>query len=375
MSSRTDTLKHLSQKSSRAGSLTALVGLDGFVDKIVKPVSRRFGPGENYEPIPTIEAFGQRILSAVGKSTNIELHLEQEKLGGNGPILANAILQAGVQTRYMGTLGDPHPHPVFESFARRTNAFSVAEPSVTHAAEFEDGKILFGTMSSLQEVDYARIIDKVGEGAFFDAVSRADLIALVNWTMMPHMTDIVSALHDRVLPHIGPRDQRFFFFDLADPAKRSDGDLIAFLRLIGKFRNHGTAVLGLNLKEAQQVAGCLGLSEIENDSESLQRGARAIRAELNLSVVVIHPVDCAACATRDDTFYSPGFYTAKPKITTGGGDHFNAGFIISQMLQLPPVDSLVVGAAFSGFYARTGKSPSLGEIESFIRSTETATRG
>jgi sugar/nucleoside kinase (ribokinase family) len=374
MDPREATLKSLSQKASRANSLTALVGLDGFVDRIVKPVSQRFGPGGDFEPIPTIEAFGQRILSAVGKSTNIELHLEQEKLGGNGPIMAHAVLQAGVNTRYIGTLGDPNLHPVFEAFARRTQALSVAEPSVTHAAEFEDGKIMFGTMSSLQEVDYQRIIEKVGEGAFFDAVSRADLIALVNWTMMPHMTDIVSALHDRVLAHLGPRDQRFFFFDLADPAKRGEGDLVAFLRLIGKFRNHGTVVLGLNLKEAQQVAGCLGLGEIENEPESLRRGARAIRSELNLSVVAIHPVDCAACATRDDTFYSPGFYTSKPRITTGAGDHFNAGFMVSQMLQLPAPDSLLVGAAFSGFYARTGKSPSLGEIESFIRSTATATQ-
>lgn len=374
MDLRNQTLSRLSQNSHRTSSLNALVGLDGFVDLIVKAVDQRFGPQDAFEAISTIETFGQRILSASGKSTNIELYQEVQKLGGNGPILANALLQAGTSVRYVGNLGEPEIHPVFENFARKTQAISIGEPALTHAIEFEDGKIILGSLSNLDELDYQRIIERVGEGAFFDLVSRADLIALVNWTMLPHMTAIVSAFHDRVLNNLGPRDHRTFFFDLADPAKRADGDLIAFLRLIGKFQSHGQVILGLNLKEAQHVAKVLNLRAIEDEASSLKKGSQTIREELKLSTVVIHPTDSAACATRDGTFYTEGFYSAKPKLTTGAGDHFNAGFCLARMLNLAPDEALLTGCAFSGYYVRTGKSPSLSEIEGFLRSNQPARR-
>ena len=122
-------------------------------------------------------------------------------------------------------------HPVFEDFAKRTDAVSLAEPGVTHALEFRDGKIMLGLMDSLENVTYANMVEKMGEGAFLDMLSRTDLFAIVNWTMLPYLTQILQALIDQVYPNFGPRDHRSFFFDLADPEKRSDDDLIGVLRV------------------------------------------------------------------------------------------------------------------------------------------------
>lgn len=366
MDHRNRALRELQQHASRVHGRTALVGLDGFVDTIVCPVATRHGQGELFDRVATIPEFAARIAGAAGKSTNIELYPVMRKLGGNGPIMAEALVAAGVSTRYIGTLGRPHVHEVFTSFAARTQAVSLAEPALTTAVEFTDGKIMLGQTTSLDAVTFEAVLDAMGEGAFIDALSRADLVALVNWTMIPNMTAVFMALLDRVLPSLPPNGARVWFFDLADPEKRTRSDLATALRTIARFQPHGTVTLGLNLKEAQQVATALDLNVPAPDEAGLRELARSIRQVLGIGTVVVHPRESAACATRDSTWWVPGPYVTNPKITTGAGDHFNAGFSAGQLMGLPPEACLTLGVCFSGFYVRTARSPSLNDIDGFL---------
>jgi len=368
MQYKTLTIEQLGRKASTIGNKRALVGLDGFVDKIMTPVATRSGPGEAFTPLSSMTDFGQRILDFAGKSCNIELYPRMEKLGGNGPIMANALLSGGMKTRYIGALGDNGIHPVFEEFAKRTNAVSLSAPGITNALEFEDGKILLGQMASLDEISFERIIERIGEGAFIDELSHCDLIAMTNWTMIPRMTEVFEALLERVLPMLATRDGgRLFFFDLADPKKRSDGDIRNVLEVIGRFRGHGRVTLGLNHAEAQQVSSVLGLDAIASDEESLRAGAAAIRQKLEITCLVIHPRESAVCATRDGSWFTEGPLCEKPLISTGAGDHFNAGFVTGQVLGLSPEACLTVAVCFSGQYVRTAHSPSLTQTDSFLR--------
>ncbi len=367
MDNRTLTLEELQRLRGKITSKQAVLGFDGFVDKIMHVVDRRTGPGANFIRMPKIEDFGQRIVAASGKSTNVELYPIMQKLGGNGPIMAHALLAAGVKTRYVGALGKPAIHPVFVDFASQTEAVSICNPGETSAVEFEDGKIMLGDMASLDEITLNAIIAEMGEGAFLDMISRADLISVVNWTMVPHMTEVLTGLLDRILPILPPRDQRIFFFDLADPEKRSVGDLQTALRTISRFQPYGTVTLGLNLKEAIQVAAALNLPKPKPDKEGLKALATNIRQELQISTVVVHPVESAACATHDDTWWIEGSWTTQPKITTGAGDHFNAGFVTGQLMGLTPPACLTMAVCFSSYYVRTAKSPGLNDVDGFIR--------
>lgn len=367
MENRKRTLEELSAVAGTVSSKTALVGLDGFVDTIVHPVAQRHGQGENFTAMNTLAEFGERIVAAAGKSTNIELFPLMEKLGGNGPIMANALISGGVKTRYIGALGKPAIHPVFADFASKSNAVSIAAPGLTTAVECSDGKVMLGNTVSLDEVTYEALIKSMGEGAFQEVLAKADLIALVNWTMIPNMTALFVSLLDKVLPMLPPRDQRHWFFDLADPEKRSKGDLVNALKTMARFHQHGTVTIGLNLKEAQQVCDALALGSPGTDAAGLQEMARVIRQHLNVGTVVVHPKESAACATRDGTWWVEGPYVEKPKITTGAGDHFNAGFSTGQLLGLSPEACLTVGACFSGIYVRTARSPSLNDVDAFLR--------
>jgi sugar/nucleoside kinase (ribokinase family) len=88
---------------------------------------------------------------------------------------------------------------------------------------------------------------------------------------------------------------------------------------------------------------------------------------LGLDTVVIHPTFFASAADAAGSVHVVGPFTAKPKITTGAGDHFNAGFCIGRVLGLNLESSLQIGVASSGFYVRNAKSPTLPHLIRFLK--------
>src|SRR5580700_10101273 len=105
-------------RQDRAAHLSAFVGLDGFVDEILHVVDKRES-AKIYSRLPTIAHLAARLAAAAGKSANIELVPQMTKLGGNGPIMANALASFGIKVTYLGLLGYPGLHPIFQDFARR----------------------------------------------------------------------------------------------------------------------------------------------------------------------------------------------------------------------------------------------------------------
>ena len=366
-------IEELNQKSFNPSGMNSVVGLDGFVDKIVTPVDKRHGLEENFQAIDTLDALGARISAAAGKSANIELFPRFDKLGGNGPIMANAHNSLGLNVRYIGALGYPSIDPVFEEFAQKTNAISLANPGITTALEFKDGKLMLGNTRSLEEIDFQRIIEVVGEGAFIDMLAKAELVSIVNWTMIPKMTSILLEIVERIMPNLPPIDTRNFFFDLTDPAKRSAEDIREVLRVISRFQAHCEVTLGLNFNEALQVCETLVLNARGKDEDSLCTMSTEIRRKLEISCVVVHPIESAACATKDGAWWTPGPFTENPKITTGAGDHFNAGFSAARLCGFSPLTSLALATCTSGHYVRTAQSPSNSQIIDLLRQANQTT--
>lgn len=359
--------KKLKTKNPR--NLKMVIGFDGFIDEIIHVVDKRLD-SKQFTRIETIEDLAKRIEKASGLSTNIELIPVQKKIGGNGPIMCNAMAKHEASIEYIGALGVPSIDSVFLDMANNVTLHSIATSGHTDALEFDDGKILLGKMTSLNDVTYENLIDKVGKDKFVQFLSETDLFATVNWSMLPHMTDMWSKILKEILPLLPKRDKKpIFFVDLADPEKREAEEIQMALGLLNSFTSHFFVILGLNKKEAYDVANELDLfdhSSLEKMQVSLEDLNESLYQTIGIDAVVIHPVD-RSCTFMNGKFYEAlGPYVSKPKLTTGAGDNFNAGFVLGLMLGLEPEEALLTGMSTSGYYVRNAESPTFNQLIEFI---------
>jgi hypothetical protein len=279
--------------------------------------------------------------------------------------MANALASLGVTVTYIGNLGFPTIDPVFQPLAERATVISIGEPGHTDALEFDDGKLMLGKHQTLQEVNWDNLVGRVGRERLKELMSGSQLIAMVNWTMLPHMSRIWAKMLDEVIPN-PERHKRRLFIDLADPEKRTHHDILDALKLLQRFQDQVDVILGLNLKESLEIADVLGLPGRTDPEAAIEDNARAIRQELGLACVVIHPRRGAAAAIEGESTSFAGPFVQQPKISTGAGDHFNAGFCLGRVLGFGLPESLCAGVATSGYYVRTAHSPTATELADFI---------
>ncbi len=355
----------LTQLAPLVPALRAFVGLDGFVDEIFHVVNTRQN-AERWERLPTIAAFSERLAAAAGKSTNIELVPQLTKLGGNGPIMANALASFGLQVTYLGALGYPRIRQVFDGFTKVADVHSVADAGKTNALEFDDGKLMLSSTVQLNDVTWKNIEERFGREKFTQHFQGSDLVAFVNWTMVPYMSDIWETCLKELLP-AAASPRRTIFFDLADPQKRTDDDIKRALKLITRFNERFSVILGLNEKEAYEVAEAVGLPQREQSPENLAQLALELNKRIAVDTIVVHPVAYALAASGGEVTTVTGPFIPKPKITTGAGDHFNSGFCLGKLLGLTNTEAVLTGVSTSGFYVKNAQSPSVTDLAGFLK--------
>ncbi|MBN2696712.1 MAG: hypothetical protein JXR38_04150 [Bacilli bacterium] len=352
-------------------NLKMVIGFDGFVDEIIHVVDKRLD-SFTITRMENISDLARRIDRASGLSTNIELLPIQKKIGGNGPIMCNALTKHNPSITYIGALGVPVVDGVFNEMADKATLISIANNGHTDALEFDDGKLLLGKMSSLNDITYEKLISILGKERIIELLGETNLFATVNWSMIPYMTELWQSLIENILPELPNRKQKpIFFVDLADPEKREPEEIRLALDLLREFKSKFFVVLGLNKKEAYDVANVLELfdsSSLEHMQISLEDLCFALYEYLEVDAVVVHPVDRSAVVLNKTFYEDLGPYVKKPKLTTGAGDNFNAGFVLGLLLELEPDEALLTGMATSGYYVRNAKSPTFPELIEFMES-------
>ena len=113
-------------------------------------------------------------------------------------------------------------------------------------------------------------------------------------------------------------------------------------------------IFGLNLKESTRVLGALKMPVPASPESAIEETARNIREKMNISCVVVHPRKGAAAATVDESASFAGPFVLEPKISTGAGDHFNAGFCLGRVLGFLLAESLCGLAELAGFHDYAG---------------------
>ncbi|MFT5129228.1 MAG: hypothetical protein ACI8W8_002850, partial [Rhodothermales bacterium] len=174
---------HLLQQAA-PNSHRAIVGLDGYVDEIIRVVDRQDAE-DDVRFIPNLGRLADRIAKAAGKSAALELRVQQTKLGGNGPIMANALAAFGVPLTCIGALGSENAiHPAFQPMSSHCDLIPLAEPATTEALEFDDGKLMLERSESLEAITYERLLEVIGHDGLLGLFEAADFVAMNNWVSL-----------------------------------------------------------------------------------------------------------------------------------------------------------------------------------------------
>lgn len=343
-------------------------GFDGFVDKIMKAVSKK----RNYDTIfmKQIGEFASRVQESAGKSGQIELVTEQVKLGGNAPILSNALGALGIKTYCFGSMGYPKVHPAFNALNKNCEVNTMLEPGQSNALEFIDGKIILSELGPFEHYDWKYISSVLGKKAIQGAIDASAVVCLVDWSNLPHGSDIWNGLLDDVIKPSGRTDFEFLF-DLCDPSKKTTEQIDELLDLIGCFSSYGAVTLALNENETLRIWSAIkGLDlDIIADrkcSPDIRTAGEDLYKTMNIKTIVIHPIDRCIVLQDRKIIEFEGRLEKAPKIITGAGDNFNAGYCLGLLAKLPLHHIILLGMAAAGAYVKYGYSPDLKSLISYI---------
>jgi sugar/nucleoside kinase (ribokinase family) len=351
---------HLEQNSLIGPN--AFLGFDACIDIIVRIVS-----GENENEIPEYftesSKFGEFLMNLNNKSAGVELHTKLSKPGGNMVITGNALGKLGVKVECVGTFGLPEILPVFRAMSENCSLHTIGDTISATALEFDNSKVIMfdpGPYNSLTWQDIKDILDieKIKQ-----LVEGKQLVSFLNWSEIENSSEIWDGFLRDVLPFVELQGHLpYFFSDFSDCSRKSKQDIQLAVNLLGRFRNYFKVTLSLNQNEAALIAKALDLEDHNSDEEFIQKLYRLT----NTDILVIHRTNDALAYNGIDYEKSDTFFCKEPKILTGGGDNFNAGFCYALFHKLNLAQSLIVANAVSGSYVKNGISPDADHLIEFL---------
>lgn len=348
-------------RNRTGGNAKCFIGFDGYIDELFSVVQKRVTPDE-FIRYDKIEDFGRRILWASGKSADIEICPCKVQIGGNAPILANALASLDYDTVCVGQMDEEEGVNPFCRMHPSCRRISTGKASKTIALEFTDGKIMLGNLQG-NHIGWEEIKSRAGAGNLYRMVRESSLVGIVNWGGMYKMNEILRGmLYEALLPLKEENgEEKEIFIDLADPSARSEDDMEELFRLICAISSEFKVTLGMNENEAGKIGGrfCREDSGIEEMGEK-------IRTELTVYQLVIHTNQRVYGFREGKIEEFSGMHVEKPIQTTGAGDHFNAGFCMGVLENRSLYECLLLGQAMASYYIGRGKTAGREDLAEYI---------
>lgn len=331
-----------------AGAFAA-VGFDGYIDRLVRVV-RSSEDGTSFR---TIADFAAHVGDMAGLSGDMELIELSRRYGGNAPLIAGAIATLGMPCVLAGAI----EAPAFDALPGTIRRIALGPPADALALEFEDGKVMLADVSAMRDITrHPRLSTQAWESSM-DCFREAALCVLVNWSAMPEMAQLWEAC----LNEIATRAEKpLVYLDIADPSKRSKAAVEELAALIPRRTPPHTCV-GVNEKELYLLCEKLGMRA----EDSIEQVADALCRRLERSVVV-HGIGYALATEGARCIRRSCRVVAQPRLTTGGGDHFSAGWCYARLNGLGVPEALDFASAVSGAFVEDGVSPDLSRVANYM---------
>jgi hypothetical protein len=342
---------------------SAFMGFDACIDYLVRIVKEKEG-NEISGYFNSSNEFGEFLLSMDNKSCGIELQTKLSKIGGNMVITSNALGRLGVKVECAGTFGLPDILPVFREMSPNCSLLTIGDTISAQALEFNNSKVIMFDPGPYNNLTWQSIKDLIGIDQVGKMISGKKLISFLNWSEIENSSQIWDGILNEVLPSVIHKDLKpFFFTDFSDCSRRSKQDIQYAISLLGRFRDYFKVIISLNQNEAGLIAKALDLDQNLPDEEFV----KALYGVCNSDVLIIHRTNDAMAF--DGTVFEKcdTFFCTEPKILTGGGDNFNAGYCYALLNDFTLVESLIIANAVSGSYVKNGVSPEVEDLIGFLK--------
>jgi hypothetical protein len=353
------------EKCKTPVSKTVTTGFDGFVDTVVRILKQK---DDAATPVffKTIDEFGTYIVEKQNNSFSLEIEDISTKLGGNMPILSNALGLLGFKVNCIGALGYPEIHAAFKNMPENCQLYSFTNPGISTAYEFNNGKMMLAQNGLLNTLDWNAIKQILGLDVLKKVYGETDLMCILNWSEIDTSTSIWRGILNDILPFCPKKTKtRTIFFDLSDCSNRSNAQIKEALDLMLDFAHYGKVVLSLNKNEARH------LFQVLYDSPQINANfgftGELILEKLPIDTILLHSAKESFAITKTTTFrFDNPFFNDNPLLSTGAGDNFNAGYCAALLLGLTIEPALLFANAVSALYVQSGKSPALEEVIMFL---------
>lgn len=337
------------------GTITMLA--DGFVDEQWSLVNSR-ASFEEVALIGKMTQFADRINAVGSGGMGIELIKKRVVFGGFTANIGFAAATLGVKTVMAGLFGKGEVDPVFEPLQKISKMITIGEPSITHALEFDDGKILMTNMEQVLNVRWSQIVDALGMDGIKKLITDSDIIGVGYWSLMVAFDEIVQELCKIMPSGAGPAGKpRRFFYDFADLSRRDEASLVKTLTMLKDLNKKVPMTLSVNEHEGAVIFK-LHKEAFDNAGKDMDKRAEAVRERMGFDELVIHtPHFAAAAAEGSDPAVVPQAYVEKPVRTAGAGDTFNGGYIAGSLAGLELDERLFTANAAVSFFLNNGHAP------------------
>jgi sugar/nucleoside kinase (ribokinase family) len=336
----------------RSLSGKAALGADGFVDEVWSLVDGRDDGGE---PIPMsgMRRFGEMVCArGTGGLTN-EIVRKRRSYGGFVCNTGRVAVSLGVELGMLGAFGRAVIDPAFGEFKGKAQMLSFGDPAVSHILEFGDGKIMLPHLQELLGATWEGIVAKVGVDGIKSVFKGADVASIGYWSLTPDFENIMQGLFEHCFASDPPKR---LFFDFADIRARPGKEIKEAFLGLSRLSPRIPMTLSLNEHEAQRLFSILGLRG--GGAEATAEAAQRTCSLTGFDEVIAHTPEFAAAgslsegpaAARQDK-------CLRPVRTTGAGDSFNGGYIVSCLAGFSLEERLMAANATTRHFVGKGFPP------------------